>query len=359
MQTNLMNSYLRSKPWFNFFAVLSALLLLLPDRMHAAPPPGIPDGWSDGYVYANGIRIHYYRAPNPGKPVIVMVHGVTDNGLCWTTLTWQLQDAYDIYMLDTRGHGLTDPFTAADDGDTLVKDVVEFVRAMKLDKPILMGHSMGAATVMRIGAEFPDLPKAVIMLDPGLGRGGPGRGPGPRAGQGRGSETNAPAAAPRRTETQTAQRSGSQGTPSTNSAPDRLRVNMAGSPETLVAQNNYSFDDLVATCRRQNPKWDQVDCQYWALSKKQYHGAYSGEMFGVMSGVMRTGESLAKISVPALVLKADGSPEARKANEEAAKVMQKGKLVHLDGTGHNLHHDDLPRTVKELNKFFSMLTTFQ
>ena len=23
----------------------------------AATPPGIPDGWSDGYVYANGIRI--------------------------------------------------------------------------------------------------------------------------------------------------------------------------------------------------------------------------------------------------------------------------------------------------------------
>jgi pimeloyl-ACP methyl ester carboxylesterase len=126
----------------------------------AAPPPGIPDGWTDGYVYANGIRIHYYRAtPAEGKPVIVMVHGVTDNGLCWATLTWKLQDSYDIHMLDTRGHGLTDPFTSADDGDTLIKDVVEFVGVMKLEKPILMGHSMGAATVMRVGAEFPELAK--------------------------------------------------------------------------------------------------------------------------------------------------------------------------------------------------------
>jgi hypothetical protein len=62
-----------------------ALLLLLPMLSVAAPPPGIPDGWSDGFVYANGIRIHYYHAtPATGKPVIVMVHGVTDNGLCWT-----------------------------------------------------------------------------------------------------------------------------------------------------------------------------------------------------------------------------------------------------------------------------------
>lgn len=97
-------------------------LLLLPAFVDAAPPPGIPDGWSDGFAYANGIRIHYYRAmPAPGKPVMVMCHGVTDNGLCWTTLAWKLQDSYDIYMVDTRGHGLSDPFTAADNGDTLIK----------------------------------------------------------------------------------------------------------------------------------------------------------------------------------------------------------------------------------------------
>ena len=141
------------------------LLALLPAAASAAEPPGIPDGWSDGYVYANGVRLHYYHAkPAPGKPVIVMCHGVTDNGLCWTTLTWKLQDAYDIYMLDTRGHGLSDPFTPADNRDTLVKDVVEAVRALNVEKPILLGHSMGAATVMRVGAEYPDLAKAVIRV---------------------------------------------------------------------------------------------------------------------------------------------------------------------------------------------------
>lgn len=34
----------------------------------AAPPPGMPDGWSDGFAYSNGARLHYYRAvPNPGN----------------------------------------------------------------------------------------------------------------------------------------------------------------------------------------------------------------------------------------------------------------------------------------------------
>jgi pimeloyl-ACP methyl ester carboxylesterase len=312
----------------------AAAALVAPTLTVAAPPPGIPDGWSDGYVYANGIRLHYYHAiPASGKPVMVMIHGVTDNGLCWTTLTWKLQDAYDIYMVDTRGHGLSDPFTPSDNGDTLIKDVVEFVRAMKFEQPILMGHSMGAATVMRIGAEFPDLAKAIIMLDPMIGGRGPGRG------------NAAPATSS----------GGTPPTPPRPSTSDPLAFSMFAPPEILVKQNNYSFDDLVAKARRQTPKWDIVDCQYWALSKKQYHGPYTSEAWQAMSGSMRTAEALAKIQVPAIILKADASPEARKAQLEAARVMQKGKLVHIDGAGHNLHHDQLARTVEVLKEFLSTL----
>ena len=126
---------------------------------------------------------------------------------------------------------------------------------------------------------------------------------------------------------------------------------MFGSADTLIAQNNYRYEDLVATCRRQNPKWDMVDCQYWALSKKQYHGAYTSEAWQALSGAMDTRDALAKITVSALILKADAPPEVRKANEEAAKVMPHGRLVHIDGAAHNLHHDQLARTVEELTKF--------
>jgi pimeloyl-ACP methyl ester carboxylesterase len=250
-----------------------------------------------------------------------MVHGVTDIGLSLTTLTLDLQKSYDIYMLDSRGHGLSDPFKDGDTGNTLIEDVVAFVRAMKFEKPILMGHSMGAATVMRVGAEYPDLARAVIMLDPMLGRGfgggTPGRGP--------------------------------------TSAPAPGSLNMFGTPEALAAQNNYSFEDLVARCRRQDSKWDLADCQYWALSKKQYHGPYTPAQSQAMTGTMATGDSLARISVPALILKADAPPETRKANDEAVKVMKNGKLAHIDGAAHNLHHDQRKRTVEVLTEFLGAL----
>ena len=322
---------------------------------HAVNPTAAPEGWSEGFVYANGVRLHYYRTPVTDKPPLVMVHGITDNGLCWTTLALKLQDEFNIYMLDARGHGLSDPFTANDHADTLINDVVAAVKALKLEQPILVGHSMGAHTVMRLAAEYPELPRAVVMLDPML------PGAGNRGGQRGASGTASRSRERNRQESEkpSGQRRASE--PNTGlakrSSAKRLSVSMFGSPEVLVAQNNYSFDDLVAKCRRDSPKWSMTDCQYWALSKKQYHGAYSRESFAVMTGAMQIGDSLKNIRVPALILKADASDEDRIAHQKAAETIPDGKLVHMDDAGHNLHHDQLERTFETLSPFLSKVSS--
>jgi pimeloyl-ACP methyl ester carboxylesterase len=171
---------------------------------------------------------------------------------------------------------------------------------------------MGAATVMRIGAAYPDLAKAVIMLDPGMGIPGTGRRPG-------------------------------------------AQQDRAAMIQGLITRNNTPYEDLVAQCRKGTPMWDQLDCEYWAISKKIYHGAY--EPGGQVATGPRpsTAETLGKITVPSLILKADATPEIRAANDEAAKVLKNGKLVHIDGAGHNLHHDKRAQTVEVLTAFLGSL----
>jgi len=58
-------------------------------------------------------------------------------------------------------------------------------------------------------------------------------------------------------------------------------------------------------------------------------------------------------AVPALILKQDAPPETRRANEEAAKLLKNGKLVHIDGARHNLHHDQRQRTLDVLRPLAS------
>lgn len=302
--------------------LITVILACFATGAFAAPPPGIPDGWTDGYIYVNGSRLHYYHAlPQPGKPVIVMVHGVTDNGLTWTTFAEDLQNKYDIYLPDARGHGLSDPFRDTDNGDTLITDLVGFIKAMHFTKPILLGHSMGAATVMRVGAEYPDLPRAVIMFDPLLG------------------------AIPGNMRI-------------SNGAPMKSPpgwIVMMGTPEELIAQDNQPYAELAAKCRHDNVKWDPTDCAYWALSKKQYHGPYDPAQRVAMFGTMNLADSLARITAPSLILKADAPPDVRAANLKAASVMKNGKLIHVDNAAHNLHHDQRAKVVQLVTEFLNKL----
>ena len=96
--------------------VVGALSVSLATPAMAGQPPSPPEGCTDGYVMANGIRIHYWRTGGD-KPVLLVAHGSSDDGLCWTNLAKELEADYDIIMPDARGHGLSDPPSKTDSAD--------------------------------------------------------------------------------------------------------------------------------------------------------------------------------------------------------------------------------------------------
>lgn len=313
-----------------FGRILSCVLVLMTffsSIALAAEQSKMPKGWSDGFLYSNGIRIHYYHTnKTTGKPVILAIHGVMDTGLSWASVGTILQKDYDLYMLDTRGHGLSDPFNGLEDRNSLLLDVLGAAKSLGLVKPVLMGHSMGGATVIRLGAEYPDFARAIIVVDAGIG--------GPRP-QNKPKSVNPPS--------------------KPTVKPDTLPISMSGSPEVMVKQNNYGFEALVAKAHWDNPRWSMMDCHYWAIAIKRYHGPYSNEVWQTMFNTMRNENALAKIQIPMIILKADAPQEVRKAQLEEASVMQKGKLVHIDNSGHNLQRDQPLKAASVIKEFLQEL----
>jgi pimeloyl-ACP methyl ester carboxylesterase len=61
-------------------------------------------GWSRGRLAVTGGHLAYHRTGG-GGPALVLSHGLTDNGLCWSRLAEALAPAFDVIMLDARGHG--------------------------------------------------------------------------------------------------------------------------------------------------------------------------------------------------------------------------------------------------------------
>jgi hypothetical protein len=79
----------------SYRTLATALVMIGMSTVAAVAGPQPPAGWTDGYVVANGIRLHYWRTGG-SKPALVMAHGSSDDGLCWTNLAKEIQEDYDI-----------------------------------------------------------------------------------------------------------------------------------------------------------------------------------------------------------------------------------------------------------------------
>jgi N-formylmaleamate deformylase len=121
--------------------------------------------WTQNDLLANGARLHYYRTDNKNKPPLVLVHGFSDNGLCWTPTARNLESEYDVIMPDMRGHGLSERVQPGQKVD-MAADLAELIRALELSSTIICGHSMGAMIAYQTGVRFPELTSALVLEDP-------------------------------------------------------------------------------------------------------------------------------------------------------------------------------------------------
>ena len=121
--------------------------------------------WQSGDVEANGIRLHYTRTGD-AKPPIVLAHGFSDDGLCWTPVAQALAPDYDVIMVDARGHGLSDAPAHGYGPAEHAADLAGAIAALGLRRPAVLGHSMGAGTALALAGMYPDVPGAILLEDP-------------------------------------------------------------------------------------------------------------------------------------------------------------------------------------------------
>lgn len=121
--------------------------------------------WTESDLLVDGVQIHYYRTGNGDKPPLLLIHGFSDNGLCWTPTARELEADYDVIMPDMRGHGRSQRVQPDDDVD-MAADVAGLIRALGLTRPIMVGHSMGAMVTYQVGVRFPELVSALVLEDP-------------------------------------------------------------------------------------------------------------------------------------------------------------------------------------------------
>ncbi|HTE40118.1 MAG TPA: alpha/beta hydrolase [Steroidobacteraceae bacterium] len=103
--------------------------------------------WTDHtWDSPDGTEFHYIEQ-GKGTPVI-LIHGLTSSAVSnWfnTGIAQKLSKTNRVIALDMRGHGDTGP-SPADSKGTMIQDVIDFMKFLKIDKAHIGGYSMGGAT---------------------------------------------------------------------------------------------------------------------------------------------------------------------------------------------------------------------
>src|SRR5258707_1543924 len=109
--------------------------------------------WTSAVCKANGIDIHYLRTGG-SKPPVVLLHGLTGSGACWSPLARALEAEFDVVMPDARGHGDSSTPLNGYRYEDYARDVVGVIQGLGFTAPVLLGHAIGGMTAAVVASEI-------------------------------------------------------------------------------------------------------------------------------------------------------------------------------------------------------------
>ena len=116
---------------------------------------------ASGHISANGLQM-YYEAYGAGQPLILL-HGGTATVGSWHDQIPAFARHFRTIAIDSRGHGKTDNPSGELSYAAMADDVAAFIRAMKINAPIVLGFSDGAQIALEFALRHPGLARALVL----------------------------------------------------------------------------------------------------------------------------------------------------------------------------------------------------
>lgn len=262
--------------------------------------------WQTDYIESNGLRLHYTRTGG-NKPPVVLAHGFSDDGLCWTPVAELLAADYDVIMVDARGHGRSAGPEQGYGSAEHAADLAGVITGLELQHPAILGHSMGAASTLVLAGTYPKLPGAILLEDP----------------------------------------------------PawwfDRAMVNNRRSRfgEWIVTLKRKTREELIAEQRVQSPHWSEAELGPWADSKLRL-SFYVLNREPVAPVDWQT--TVQRILCPTLLITADPELGAIVTPESAAalqKCLPQTQVAHIPGAGHSIRREQFDHYMQVVRAFLA------
>ncbi|GAC1350867.1 MAG: hypothetical protein NVS4B9_30530 [Ktedonobacteraceae bacterium] len=224
-------------------------------------------------------------------------------------------------MTDARGHGHSGGSTTGFSIALLADDAATIIRALHLEKPFVLGHSMGAITAATLAATYPDLVRAVVLEDPPF------------------------------MEKPLFQTDGDQALFRTNDEhQDQYEW------QWLFDLRELPREARIARGFALNPNWAEEEIIPWADSKAELNIDILKPAFVAISNATPWRAVISRIACPILLI--TGDPELHaivtpETAQEAEQLWKYGEVVHISGAGHNIRRDRYDETMAAVRAFLS------
>lgn len=106
----------------------------------------------------------YYQKIGKGKNLI-MLHGWQQDVSSFWGVVDLLKDQFTIYLVDLPGFGRSDNPKKAFSVSDYAEVIKDFISEMKLKNPTLLGHSVGGRIAIKLAAKYPNVLDKLILED--------------------------------------------------------------------------------------------------------------------------------------------------------------------------------------------------
>ncbi len=232
--------------------------------------------------------------PVTDHPPLLLLHGIGSRGVSWWPVIDALALHFHLFAVDLRGHGGSSKPVRGYRLADYAADLAALVDALGIERPRLLGHSLGALVALTWAAANPDRAAAIALEDP-----------------------------PVRTE-----------------------------PRTLTAFDGWQalaampVAEVVAYYRQEYPDWTEEDRLRRAESITATAPAVFVELRAEAEAALAGGwerlAPLAAVRSPILLLRGDREAGSAVDPADAARIaalMPTVRVEHIRGAGHSLHRD--------------------
>jgi 2-hydroxy-6-oxonona-2,4-dienedioate hydrolase len=122
---------------------------------------GVP--FEQGYLMVGGVRTRYLRAGDPGKPVLMLLHGSGGHAEAYVRNLAAHAEYFWTWAIDMLGHGYTDKPGHPLEISHYVEHLMAVLRTIGIERASVSGESLGGWVAARAAVDHPDVVDRLVL----------------------------------------------------------------------------------------------------------------------------------------------------------------------------------------------------